>query len=197
MLQEHDKRQDPVSQLGDILTFKTVPQPPLDTRCVTHLASQVMAGGPENPQAALLAADSMRPGLPYIPHPLSSTWQKWRHTQSAHANKAKVTDLSPTHPATYLIIHPPTHPTISLSIHPSIQLYTNLPIHPSIHSSTYTPTHPPRYSPTHPSLHLLTHPPTYTTSHSTIQSPMHPPTAQPIQPSTSQAIYSPSQARNT
>ena len=187
MLQEHDKRQDPVSQLGDILTFKTVPQPPLDARSITHLASRVIAGSPEDPQAALLASDSMCPGVPYVTHPLSSTWQKWRHTHSAHANKAKVMDLSPTHPAAYLIIHPPTHPPISPSIHPSIQRYTNLPIHPSIHSSTYTPTHPSRYSPTHPSLHLFTHPPTYPTTHSPIQSPIHPPTS-PTHP----AIYQPS-----
>ena len=192
MLQEHDKRQDPVSQLGDILTFKTVPQPPLDARSITHLASRVIAGSPEDPQAALLASDSMCPGVPYVTHPLSSTWQKWRHTHSAHANKAKVMDLSPTHPAAYLIIHPPTHPPISPSIHPSIQRYTNLPIHPSIHSSIYQISitslflsiYPPIYPSIYPPIHASISPPIYPS----ISPPIHPSISPPIHPSISPPI---------
>lgn len=167
--------------------------------CIIHLVFQVIAGDPKNPQAALLAAESICPGIfmtkLFFVICLAEV-DLYRECPGS---------LILSHQFAYLATYPPTHPPISPSNYPSFHTYANLRIHPPIHPSTQLSTIYPLVSPstqsyTNPSIHssiypsiqpltyplthsfifLLIYPsintPTYIVTHSTIRSAIHSPT---------------------
>lgn len=142
MLQEHDKRQAPISQLGDILTFKTLAQPPHNT----HDASSfwLSKSWPRRPLGCSAGCQlhapwgSMKNSLCHLSG-RSGTTQR-----VSHANNTQIWALPPTHATAKLLIYPSSHQPIFSSIHPSL----HQPVHPSTHLFIYSPIHPSIYQTT-------------------------------------------------
>lgn len=127
MLQEHDKRQAPISQLGDILTFKTVAQPPCNARDASAIC--LSKAWPRGPPGCPVGC---RPHVPWIPENNSLfviSLAGVELQRVSRANNTKIRALLPIHPTTSLLIYPSTHQPTPPFFHLFIRPYTNLAMH--------------------------------------------------------------------